>query len=140
MCRRLGILTKGFFILGHPTDTLETIEQTIRFALALPLDDIVVTLNTPLPGTEQYRTAAEFGYLEGRKWSVFNMWNPVFIPRGLTNNILISKHKEFYRRFYLRPRIIVRYAKSFFSASGFRRFVALLRSVPFILNIKSANP
>jgi radical SAM superfamily enzyme YgiQ (UPF0313 family) len=137
ICRNIGILTKGFFILGHPTDTLESIEQTIRLALDLPLDDIVVTLNTPLPGTDQYKTANEFGHLESRDWSVFNMWNPVFVPRGLTNEILLSKHKEFYRRFYLRPRIIVRYVKSFFSAAGLRRLAALLRSAPFLLNVKS---
>lgn len=140
MCRRLGILTKGFFIVGHPTDSLETIEQTIRLALDLPLDDIVVTLNTPLPGTEQYRTATQFGSFEGRDWAEFNLWNPVFVPRGLTNEMLVAKHREFYRRFYLRPRIIARYVKSFFSAAGLRRLAALLRSIPFIVNVKTAKP
>jgi radical SAM superfamily enzyme YgiQ (UPF0313 family) len=132
-CRRLGILTKGFFIVGHPTDTLDSIEQTIRLALDLPLDDVVATLNTPLPGTEQYGTASEFGSFKGRDWSEFNLWNPVFVPRGLTEEILVAKHREFYRRFYLRPRIIARYVRSFFSAAGLRRLAALLRSIPFIL-------
>lgn len=135
-CRRLGILTKGFFILGHPGETRETIDETIRFALDIPLDDVVVTLNTPLPGTEQYRTAGESGRLDQTDWSRFNMWNPVFIPDGLSEALLMEKHREFYRRFYLRPRIIGRYAVSFLSKAGLRRAAALAQSLPFLIGNK----
>jgi anaerobic magnesium-protoporphyrin IX monomethyl ester cyclase len=127
-CHRLGILTKGFFIVGHPGETEETIEQTIRFSLSIPLDDVVVTLNTPLPGTSQYQTAQEYGYLDHSDWSKYNMWNPVFVPKGLTAEILLKKHREFYRRFYLRPRIIKRYAASFFQ-EGFLNFAKLTFSI-----------
>ena len=136
ICRNLRIRTKGFFILGHPGETAASIEQTIRLALELPLDDVVVTLNTPLPGTEQYESAADYGTLGSLDWSTFNMWNPVFIPKGLSQDFLISRHKEFYRRFYLRPRIVMRYLLSFMSASGVRRFFALLRSLPFLLQTR----
>lgn len=136
LCQKLRIRTKGFFILGHPGETLETIEQTINLAINMPLDDVVITFNTPLPGTEQYLMANNFGYPNKNDWSTFNMWHPVFIPKELSPEILISKHKEFYRRFYLRPRIVWRYVKSFFSISGFRRLIALLRSLPFLLDIK----
>lgn len=132
ICRDLRIRTKGFFILGHPGETAGTIEQTIRLALELPLDDVVVTLNTPLPGTEQYESAGDYGTLDRLDWSTFNMWNPVFIPKGLSRDLLVSKHKEFYRRFYLRPQIITRYLLSFMSIAGARRFFALLHSLPFL--------
>jgi len=136
ICRDLHIRTKGFFILGHPGETVDTIEQTIRSALDLPLDDIVVTLNTPLPGTEQYESAGNYGTLDNLDWSTFNMWNPVFIPTGLSRDLMILKHKEFYRRFYLRPRIIARYLLSFLSISGMRRMFALSQSLPFLFNLK----
>jgi anaerobic magnesium-protoporphyrin IX monomethyl ester cyclase len=140
ICRNLRIRTKGFFIVGHPRETVETIEQTIRLALDLPLDDVVVTLNTPLPGTEQYESAGNYGMLDHLDWSSFNMWNPVFIPSDLSRDLLISKHKEFYRRFYLRPRIIARYLQSFMSAAGIRRFFALFQSLPFLFNFKKLKP
>jgi len=133
-CRREGIRTKGFFIIGHPGETPDTIDQTISTALDLPLDDVVVTINTPLPGTEQYRTAHEYGVLATGDWSKFNMWNPVFIPRGLTAEMLLKKHREFYRRFYLRPRIMARYMLSFFSATGCRRALSVLKSLPFVFS------
>ncbi len=131
-CHHLGIRTKGFFIIGNPGETAATIEKSILLALSLPLDDVVVTLNTPFPGTNQHQRAGDYGRMGIQDWSRFNMWNPVFVPHGLTADILIEKHREFYRRFYLRPRIIGRYAMSFLSRSGFRRALSVIQSVPFM--------
>lgn len=46
-----GILAKGYFMLGLPGDTDETMEQTIAFASELPLDQAMFSLTTPFPGT-----------------------------------------------------------------------------------------
>ena len=135
-CRELGMRTKGFFIIGHPGETLETIEQSIQFGLDLPLDDVVVTINTPIPGSQQHAEARQYGTLDETDWSKFNYWCPVFVPFGLTRGLLLEKHKEFYRRFYLRPRILWRYGLSFLSPSGPRRFWSLCRTLPFLLRRK----
>ena len=132
-CAKLGIRTKGFFIVGHPGETLETIDESIREALKMKLDDVVVTINTPIPGSPQYKEAAANGTLDVTDWSKFNYWRPVFVPHGLTREQLLSKHREFYRRFYFRPRILWRYVLSFLSPSGPRRLLLLLRSLPFLL-------
>jgi anaerobic magnesium-protoporphyrin IX monomethyl ester cyclase len=47
-----GILAKGYFMLGLPGDTEETIEQTIEFANNLDLDQAMFSLTTPFPGTQ----------------------------------------------------------------------------------------
>ena len=133
VCHSLGIRTKGFFIVGHPLETLETIEKTISFATRLKLDDVVVTLNTPLPGSYQYDHVSEYGTLDNKDWAKFNYWNPVFVPKGLTADILLEKHRSFYRRFYLRPRILWRYFCSFLSPTGPKRLITLLLSTPFLL-------
>lgn len=46
-----GILAKGYFMLGLPGDTEETMEQTIQFAAELDLDEAMFSLTTPFPGT-----------------------------------------------------------------------------------------
>ena len=46
-----GILVKGYFMLGLPGDTEETMRQTIAFAEELPLDEAMFSLTTPFPGT-----------------------------------------------------------------------------------------
>ena len=139
-CAKLGIRTKGFFIVGHPGETLETIDESIREALGMKLDDVVVTINTPIPGSPQYKEAAANGTLDETDWSKFNYWRPVFVPHGLTREQLLAKHREFYRRFYFRPRILWRYFLSFLSPSGPRRLLALLRSLPFLLFREKSNP
>ncbi|MGA7702542.1 MAG: radical SAM protein [Thermoguttaceae bacterium] len=139
-CAKLGIRTKGFFIVGHPGETLETIDESIREALRMKLDDVVVTINTPIPGSPQYKEAAANGTLDVTDWSKFNYWRPVFVPHGLTREQLLLKHREFYRRFYFRPRILWRYGLSFLSPSGPRRLLLLLRSLPFLLFREKNKP
>ncbi len=138
-CRELGIRTKGFFMIGHPGETVATIERTIDFGLSLPLDDIVATINTPIPGSDQYREADRYGRLDRTDWSRFNYWRPVFVPHGLSEDTLVAKHREFYRRFYLRPRIVWRYFLGFFASGGLRRLAALVRSLPFLVTRKGAR-
>lgn len=135
-CKQLKIKTKGFFIIGHPTETLETIDKTIKLACSLKLDDIVVTINTPIPGSQQHSEAKLYGVLDETNWAEFNYWRPVFVPKGLTKEIILKKHREIYRRFYLRPRILFRYFLSFFSKGGLKRFITVFKASFFIFRSK----
>jgi anaerobic magnesium-protoporphyrin IX monomethyl ester cyclase len=132
-CHQVGIKTKGFFIIGHPSDTLETIDATIKFACSLKLDDIVTTINTPIPGSPQYAFIKEYGHFDETDWSQFNYWRPVFVPAGLTQEILLKKHQEIYRRFYLRPRILWRYFMGFFGQGGLKRFMSVFKASRFLI-------
>lgn len=107
-CHRLGIVTKGFFMIGHPRETVQTIDKTIAFAKRIPLRHVVVTINTPMPGTEQYQHAHEYGTLDESDWKRFNYWKPVFVPHGLTPEILLAKQQQFIREFYVRPKLLFR--------------------------------
>ncbi len=49
-----GIRTAGFFMVGYPGETYDTIETTFKWALSLPLDEISFTVPYPLPGTRLY--------------------------------------------------------------------------------------
>jgi anaerobic magnesium-protoporphyrin IX monomethyl ester cyclase len=106
VCDRLGIRSKGFFMVGHPGETEETMEQTIDLACNLPLDQVVVTVNTPMPGSEQFENVEKYGKLQQFSPSDFNYWNPVFVPFGLTAEQVIKKQGAFLHRFYLRPKQI----------------------------------
>jgi anaerobic magnesium-protoporphyrin IX monomethyl ester cyclase len=48
------IRTAGFFIVGYPGETYDTIETTFEWALSLPLDEVSFTIPYPLPGTRLY--------------------------------------------------------------------------------------
>jgi radical SAM superfamily enzyme YgiQ (UPF0313 family) len=109
----LGLAVRGFFILGHPTDTAETIEKTIRLATELPLHTVNFTLLYPNPGSELYTLAPQYGHVDydvklqtGHPPSGLS-----FVPHGLTESFLKKKQREAYRRFYLRPSQLWRMVK-----------------------------
>jgi len=49
--KEAGIHVKGYFMLGLPGDTEETMQQTIDLATELDLDEAMFSLTTPFPGT-----------------------------------------------------------------------------------------
>jgi anaerobic magnesium-protoporphyrin IX monomethyl ester cyclase len=58
-----GIEAWGYFVLGFPGETEETMERTIRFALRLPLAMAKFDIAAPYPGTEFHDYVTEKGYL-----------------------------------------------------------------------------
>ena len=107
-CREAGMYVKGFFMIGHPTDTADTIDQTIRFAKSAPFDDVVVTISTPMPGTELYSIAPSYGRLSRRDWSEFSYFKAVFVPKDLDEKALYREQRRFYIEFYLRAMVMLR--------------------------------
>lgn len=119
MTHNADIRTKGYFIIGHPTETIETIQQTINFAKLLPLDNFQATYFTPFPGSPAYDIADKYGKFEN-DWAKMNMWDIVFIPNGFTEKLLRYYLKSAYRKFYLRPKVIFSYIK-LMGDSGYRK-------------------
>jgi len=62
--RKVGLEVRGFFILGYPDETKDTIRQTVEFARKLELDWAVFSVASPIPNTEMYRTCIEKGYFK----------------------------------------------------------------------------
>lgn len=52
--KKVGILVRGYFILGMPDETEEDLELTERFAEELDLDEYGFTILCPYPGTQMY--------------------------------------------------------------------------------------
>jgi len=52
--KKNGIECAGFFLVGYPGETVETIEETFDFALSLGLDKISFNVPYPLPGSKLY--------------------------------------------------------------------------------------
>lgn len=120
----------GFFIIGFPGETAETIKQTIRFSERLPIKRANYFTYLPFPGTESYASLRAGGELKDVDWESFYFTNAAFVPKGLTRKELKDLHRLAFATFYLRPRIIfyqIRSIKSlrhfFFLAKRFLRWV-----------------
>ena len=109
--RKAGIKTTGFFMLGGPWDTLETMEKTVRFAIKANPDYAQFSIATPYPGSELYTIARTEGRLLIDDWARYDIYEPqVFfeMPGKFTSQQLLAIHAKAYRRFYLNPRTVVR--------------------------------
>jgi len=106
-----GILTQGFFIFGLPGETEETIQETIHFAKAIPLDRAQFLLFDPLPGSQLWQELeGAWDATEDRRSYQEVKWVPPTIQRG----ILEKAPAEAFRSFFFRPRQlfkVIRYAR-----------------------------
>lgn len=127
-----GIRTKGFFILGLPGETRETIKQTIDFAKNAALDDFQITNYTPFPGSPDYAYADKFGEFD-RDWKKMNMLKICFVPNGLTKKDLIFYQKDALKQFYLRPKIILKYL--FDSLTNYYSLIKVYRGAFALLRV-----
>lgn len=107
-CHELGIAIHGTFILGLPGETLETIEETIRYAQEINPHTIQVSLAAPYPGTFLYNQAVENGWFAGGKPMTDDGGHQIaqLSYPHLPASVIHAKVEEFYKRFYFRPRKI----------------------------------
>jgi anaerobic magnesium-protoporphyrin IX monomethyl ester cyclase len=103
--KKVGLETMGFFIFGLPTDTEETMEDTIRLALELDPELANFMIAAPYPGTEMYDIILQEGHLFSHDWRDFAIHDEKarFEMGDLTAELVERKWREAYRRFYLRP-------------------------------------
>jgi anaerobic magnesium-protoporphyrin IX monomethyl ester cyclase len=108
--KKAGLETIGFFIIGLPGETEESMEQTIKFACEL--DPLVANFSmmTPYPGTKVYEIAKRQGRLLLEDWEdyVFFDGKARYEMGEMTAEMVERKWKEAYRRFYLRPHRIAK--------------------------------
>jgi len=133
MVRETGMRVKGLFMMGFPGETEQSIQRTIEYALALPLDEINVTKFTPFPGAPVYRTIREHGEFD-EDWPSMNCMNFVFVPHGMTRERLEELYNEFISRFYRRSRIHWGYTKMLWKSP--HSMGVFLRNLPEILRFE----
>lgn len=129
--REAGIRVRGYFMLGCPGETRETIMKTINFAKTSGVDDFQITYFTPFPGSESFRNAEKYGKFT-KDYRRMNTWFPVFIPEALTRETLESYYRKAFREFYLRPKTIWSYLKM---VRNTRHFLHLLQGLRGLLSL-----
>jgi hopanoid biosynthesis associated radical SAM protein HpnJ len=121
-CKELGVAVHGAFILGLPEESPESIEDSIRYACEVDPDTVQVSLATPYPGTEFYRMAEEKGYFSHAPLVSEQGWQmcTVGYPR-LSHAEIFAAVERFYRKFYYRPKFMLRAIKKMLFSSEERR-------------------
>lgn len=91
---RVGIKNWGYFIIGLPGETVETIQQTITLSKSIPVDIALFHIATPYPGTPFYYEAVQNGWINMEQWEDYDMYNHTV----LNYPHLSSKDLEYWAR------------------------------------------
>ena len=105
--RKAGIQSVGYFMLGSPGETPETIRQTIDFAQSLDIDFAQFSVTMPFPGTELYNLYLNAGN-KNTNWDDFiyaslkSSSAPVFETESFSKEDLQEWNAKAYKEFYFR--------------------------------------
>jgi radical SAM superfamily enzyme YgiQ (UPF0313 family) len=115
--RQAGIKNWGYFIIGLPGETVETIRETIELAKALPLDIALFHIAAPYPGTPFFFEVVENGWFkEGTRWEEVDMDKGTVLQyENLSAEDLMYWQKRAFREWAFRTGPALTYAKMLFS-------------------------
>lgn len=110
MCKKHGIKTAGYFMIGHPQETKQDIEETKKVIFNSGLDLLGLSIPIPFPGSRLYDFAKQEGvinekiidqFAEKKIGEGYSGNYPVFISRELPKEYIFSVMRSINRRFYL---------------------------------------
>ena len=112
-----GIKNWGYFIIGLPGETEDTIRETIEFSKKLPLDIALFHVAAPYPGTPFFFEVVENGWFRpGTRWEQVDMDKGTVLDYpDLPAERLLYWQKRAWREWAFRPGPMLTYVKMLFS-------------------------
>ena len=111
---KAGIKNWGYFIIGLPGETVESIKQTMAFSKELPLDIALFHVAAPYPGTPFFFEVLENNWFrKGTNWEQVDMDKGTVLDyNGLTAEQLEYWQQRAFREWAFRPGPIMTFIKS----------------------------
>ncbi len=115
--KKAGIKNWGYFIIGLPGETEETIRETIEFSKKLPLDIALFHVAAPYPGTPFFFEVVENGWFRpGTRWEQVDMDKGTVLDYpDLSAERLLYWQKRAWREWAFRPGPMMTYLKMLLS-------------------------
>jgi anaerobic magnesium-protoporphyrin IX monomethyl ester cyclase len=109
--REAGIRNWGYFIIGLPGETVETIKDTIAYSKQLPLDIALFHVAAPYPGTPFFDEVVKNRWFRpGTRWEEVDMDQSTVVDYpGLSAEELLYWQKRAFREWAFRPRPLMTY-------------------------------
>ncbi|MBP8003082.1 MAG: radical SAM protein [Chloroflexi bacterium] len=111
--KKAGIMNWGYFIIGLPGETVDSIKDTIAFAKKLPLDIALFHVAAPYPGTPFFFEVVENGWFRpGTRWEQVDMDKGTVLDyENLKAEELLYWQKRAFREWAFRPGPAMTYLK-----------------------------
>ena len=112
----------NYFVIGLPWETEKTVEETIKFAIELDSNFISFYTATPLPGTRFFAYAMMNKLVDGQ----MNFDSAYYVPTVRTHELskerVFELHKQAVKRYYLRPKFILKTLLGLRSITEFKNY------------------
>ncbi|MBN1766360.1 MAG: cobalamin-dependent protein [Sedimentisphaerales bacterium] len=108
LAKKFGVDARVAFMLGNPGETIETMEESLKFAIELDPAIAIFNITTPFPGTEMFEWARANGYLTTLDWDEYDFANPVMELPTVSMDEIKEFYGKVYRKFFLRPAYLAR--------------------------------
>jgi len=124
-CQKYKIKIACYFMIGHPTETKQEIEDSKNMILKSPIDILGLSIPIPFPGSPLYNIAKKDKIISKEIIDKFSLKKlgegysgvyPVYSTKDLNKDFSYSKLKEINRKFYLKPKIVFRKIKEDFTS------------------------
>lgn len=116
ICRKIGITTNIFLMVGFPTETEKELQETFDFPFKAKPDIIGIHLTSIQPGSLIFDQSVKEKRIKPTVWHDYAKGKidtqPIYIPKDLTLEKLENLQSRLYRKFYFRPAWIIKRLKS----------------------------
>jgi radical SAM superfamily enzyme YgiQ (UPF0313 family) len=137
-----GIRNLGYFIVGLPGETKESIQETIDFSKTLPLDLAIFHIAAPYPGTPFFFMVMENNWFRpGTKWEQVDMDRSTVLQySNLSAEDLEREARRAMREWMFRPGPVITYLKSMRNIGALRSAINVgMQQVRWTLFPESAH-
>jgi radical SAM superfamily enzyme YgiQ (UPF0313 family) len=119
------------FLVGIPGETYEEALQTIEFACEIDPDVANFHCLTPFPGSELHDNIKQYGTLSSDLRD-YTYQGAAFVPHTMTRDEIVRLRQIAFKRFYSRPRFLVRRVLGLRSLNDLRAAFTGIRSLLWV--------
>jgi radical SAM superfamily enzyme YgiQ (UPF0313 family) len=121
-----GIMVHGAFMLGFPSETREEMEATIDWAAESSFHTAAFFRVIPFKGTALFQEIEHAGYELPSDWSKYEPYQSEINLSEVEEQDILKLRKTAYRRFYFKPKRLLRIFKLIPNKTNMLPFLALL--------------
>jgi radical SAM superfamily enzyme YgiQ (UPF0313 family) len=130
-----GLEVRAAFIFGTPGETLQTMQETVDYAMSLDPDLAIYNITTPYPGTQLFHWAEQNGRLKTYDWWDYELGEPIVDLGSISKDELKTAYDKAFKAFYNRPRVYAKRLLKIRSLSHFKDAVDAFLQVIWKVNL-----
>jgi magnesium-protoporphyrin IX monomethyl ester (oxidative) cyclase len=122
-CKEIGIESECSFMFGLPGESYKDAIRTINKIIELDPDYAIFFAITPFPETELFNNIKKYGKVISNNWDDYTTHKIVFTPYTMTKNEIQSLISLAYKKFYLRPKYLIKEIKKIKSLGVIKKYL-----------------